>query len=65
MLIIKSKGLIFSRSVVMDKKSELEQEIIKLKLEKRELVLSGKNTERVDKLIKEIEDDLNELVKNI
>lgn len=49
----------------MDKKSELEQEIIKLKLEKRELVLSGKNTERVDKLIKEIEDDLNELVKNI
>ena len=49
----------------MDKKSELEQEIIKLKLEKRELVLSGKNTERVDKLIKEIEDDLNELLKNI
>lgn len=49
----------------MDKKNELEQEIIKLKLEKRELVLRGKNTENVDRLIKEVEDNLNEVIKNV
>ena len=45
----------------MDKKSELEKEIIKLKLEKRELVLNGKNTDRVDKLIKEVESFLKQI----
>lgn len=49
----------------MDKKNELEQEIIKLKLEKRELVLRGKNTENIDKLIKEIENNLNEIIKTV
>lgn len=49
----------------MDKKNELEQEIIKLKLEKRELVLRGKNTEKVDKLIKETEDSLNKIIEDM
>lgn len=49
----------------MDKKNELEQEIIKLKLEKRELVLRGKNTEKVDKLIKETEDSLNQIIEDM
>ena len=49
----------------MDKKNELEQEIIKLKLEKRELVLRGKNTENVDKLIKETEDSLNQIIEDM
>lgn len=49
----------------MDKKNELEQEIIKLKLEKRELVLRGKSTEKVDKLIKETEDNLNQIIKDM
>lgn len=49
----------------MDKKNELEQEIIKLKLEKRELVLRGKNTEKVDKLIKETEDNLNQIIEDM
>lgn len=49
----------------MDKKNELEQEIIKLKLEKRELVLRGKNTENVDKLIKETEDNLNQIIEDM
>ena len=49
----------------MDKKNELEQEIIKLKLEKRELVLRGKNTENVDKLIKETEDSLNKIIEDM
>ena len=44
----------------MGKKDELEQKLIKLKLEKRELVLAGKNTGRIDELIKEVEVALKE-----
>lgn len=49
----------------MGKKDELEQKLIDLKLEKRELVLSGKNTNRVDELIKEVEDEIKEMDFNI
>ncbi|MBS5886821.1 MAG: hypothetical protein E6300_17940 [Clostridium sp.] len=45
----------------MGKKDELEQKLIKLKLEKRELVLAGKNTSRIDDLIKEVEVALKEV----
>ena len=48
-------------SVGMGKKDELEQKLIKLKLEKRELVLAGKNTSRIDELIKEVEVALKEV----
>lgn len=44
----------------MDKKDELEKRLINLKLEKRQLLLSGKNTNRIDELIKEVEDELKE-----
>ena len=39
----------------MEKRSELEKRIVELKLEKRELVLLGKNTNIVDEKIKCIE----------
>lgn len=45
----------------MGKKDDLDQKLIQLKLEKRELVLSGKNTSRIDDLIKEVEVALKEL----
>lgn len=44
----------------MGNKSELEQEMIVLKLEKRELLLSGKNTEKVDRLMKDLEKKIEE-----
>lgn len=43
----------------MEKNNELEQKLIKLKLEKRELVLAGKNTARVDELIKVVQEQLS------
>lgn len=49
----------------MGKKDELEQKLINLKLEKRELVLAGKNTNRIDELIKEVEDEMKEMDINI
>lgn len=49
----------------MGKKDELEQKLINLKLEKRELVLAGKNTKRIDELIKEVEDEMKEMDVNI
>lgn len=49
----------------MGKKDELEQKLINLKLEKRELVLAGKNTNRIDELIKEVEDEMKEMDVNI
>ena len=52
-------------SVNMGKKDELEQKLINLKLEKRELVLAGKNTNRIDELIKEVEDEMKEMDINI
>ncbi|GAA0087166.1 hypothetical protein ACH36K_00775 [Clostridium sp. MB05] len=44
----------------MGKKDELEKKLIKLKLEKRELLLAGKNTSKIDDLIKEVELELKE-----
>ncbi|MGL5378492.1 hypothetical protein [Clostridium sp.] len=44
----------------MGNKLELEQEMIVLKLEKRELLLSGKNTEKIDILMKELEKKIEE-----
>ncbi|MGG7060212.1 hypothetical protein ACQPUY_17295 [Clostridium nigeriense] len=49
----------------MGKKDELEEKLINLKLEKRELVLAGKNTNRIDELIKEVEDEIKEMDVNI
>ena len=48
-------------SVIMSKKADLEQKLVDLKLEKRKLVLAGKNTNTLDELIKEIEDKLREI----
>lgn len=45
----------------MGKRDDLEQKLVDLKLEKRKLVLSGKNTNTLDELIKEIEEKLKEL----
>lgn len=42
----------------MEKRYELERMITQLKLEKRDLVLSGKNTKLVDEKIKDIEKKL-------
>ena len=42
----------------MEKRYELERMITQLKLEKRDLVLSGKNTKLVDEKIKDIENKL-------
>lgn len=42
-------------SVKMGKNYNLEQELIRLKLEKRDLILAGKNTEKLDNAIKEVE----------
>ena len=43
----------------MEKKVNLEQKIIDLKLKKRELVLAGKNTSDVDEEIKKIKQELD------
>ncbi|WP_167349609.1 hypothetical protein [Clostridium nigeriense] len=48
----------------MSKKDELEQRLTKLKLEKRELVLGGKNTNIIDELIKEVEVELKDLIND-
>lgn len=48
----------------MDEKLELENRIIQLKLEKRELVLAGKDTNEVDKKIEAIENKL-ELIMSL
>ena len=45
----------------MGKRDDLEQKLVDLKLEKRKLVLAGKNTITLDELIKEIEEKLKEI----
>lgn len=45
----------------MGKRDDLELKLVDLKLEKRKLVLLGKNTNTLDELIKEIEEKLKEL----
>ncbi len=47
----------------MGKRDDLELKLVDLKLEKRKLVLLGKNTNTLDELIKEIEEKLKELNK--
>ena len=42
----------------MGKKSTLEQKMIELKLEKRELLLAGKSINKIDELIKELEEEI-------
>lgn len=42
----------------MGKRDDLEQKLVDLKLEKRKLVLAGKNTNTLDELIKEVEEKL-------
>ncbi|MBD7916571.1 hypothetical protein H9660_15675 [Clostridium sp. Sa3CUN1] len=48
----------------MSKKDELEQRLTNLKLEKRELVLAGKSTNIIDELIKEVENELENIINN-
>ena len=48
-------------SVGMGKKDDLMKRLVDLKLEKRKLVLAGKNTNTLDELIKEIEELLKEI----
>lgn len=45
----------------MSKKDELEQRLTKLKLEKRELLLAGKNIKKIDELIKEVEEEISDI----
>lgn len=45
----------------MEKKLNLEKKIIQLKLEKRDLVLAGKNTSKIDKEIDNIKNELDKL----
>ena len=47
-------------SVYMGKNINLEQELINLKLEKRKLVLAGKDTTNLDKAIKEVQEKIKE-----
>ena len=42
----------------LGKKSTLEQKMIELKLEKRELLLAGKSINKIDELIKELEEEI-------
>lgn len=44
----------------MEKEIDLKKRILELRLEKRELVLAGKNTFKVDQIIKIIEEQLKE-----
>ena len=45
----------------MEKRIKLEEKIIKLKLEKRDLVLAGKNTSKIDEEIDNIKNELDKL----
>lgn len=45
-------------SVFVGKKCILEDRIIALKLEKRELLLLGKNINKIDELIREVEEEI-------
>lgn len=45
----------------MENKVNLEKNIIKLKLEKRELVLAGKSTNKIDEEINDIKNKLDKL----
>lgn len=47
----------------MGKNIDLEQRIKELKLEKRELLLAGKNTDSIDKVIESLEEQLKEVNK--
>ncbi|WP_200802928.1 hypothetical protein [Clostridium cavendishii] len=42
----------------MTNMSELEEELVELKLKKRNLILAGKKTEEIDLTIKEIENKI-------
>ncbi|MBK1809658.1 hypothetical protein JHL18_03260 [Clostridium sp. YIM B02505] len=42
----------------MTKLKELEEQLVNLKLQKRNLILAGKKTDEVDELIKEVDRDI-------
>lgn len=44
---------------MVEKKINLEEKIIQLKLEKRDLVLAGKSTSKIDEEINNIKNQLN------
>ncbi|GIM30511.1 hypothetical protein CPJCM30710_31770 [Clostridium polyendosporum] len=44
----------------MTKLKELEEELVELKLKKRDLLLAGKDTEKIDQMIKEVEKSIKE-----
>lgn len=45
----------------VEKKIDLEKKIVQLKLEKRDLVLAGKNTCKIDEEINNIKNELDKL----
>ena len=45
----------------MEKRINLEEKIIKLKLDNRDLVLAGKNTSKIDEEIDKIKNELDKL----
>jgi hypothetical protein len=45
----------------VERKINLEEKIIQLKLEKRELVLAGKSTNKIDEEINNIKNELDKL----
>lgn len=44
----------------MTKIKDLEEQLVELKLKKRNLILAGKNTEKVDDMIKTIECEIKQ-----
>lgn len=48
-------------SVFVGKKCDLEQRMLELKLEKRELLLAGKNINKIDELIREVEEEIKNM----
>lgn len=47
----------------MGEQLDLKEKLLELRLEKRELVLAGKSTFRLDQTIKEIEEKLKQIEK--
>lgn len=48
----------------MNNREELEARLKELKLEKRQLVLSNKNTDKIDQQIKEVETQIESITEN-
>lgn len=49
----------------MTKIEELEEQLVELKLKKRNLILAGKNTEQVDDMIKVVEYEIKQVKASV